>query len=758
VRSSERGLAAPSLVFGFLAVAALLSSLTARAGEISFRNDVIAVLSKAGCNAGACHGNANGKAGFKLSLRGEDPEWDFNALTRDQFGRRVNASDPDQSLILLKPTTEISHEGGKRFAKESWEYRTLRQWVTGGAQADPPGTPSLQKIEVTPTEAILLDPAQTAQLRVRGVFSDGWKRDVTRIAVYEPNNSLASISQDGLVQRQGFGEVTVLVRYLQCQVPVRLAFVPARPCFVWKEPLANNYIDEQVFAKLRRIRTNPSELCRDEVFVRRAYLDLLGILPTAEEARAFVRCEHADKRAKLIDELLQRPEFADFWALKWSDLLRNEERGLDQKGVQNFHRWIRQSIAEGKPMDQFVRELIATRGSTYASPAANYYRANRDPVSRAEATAQVFLGTRLQCAQCHNHPFDRWTQDDYYNWTALFSRVQYKVLENRRQDSNDSHEFKGEQIVFVARKGEVKNPRTGKPASPHMLGETGPETPYVSRAANYGSDRESLDELAAWITSPANPFFARAQVNRIWFHLMGRGIVDPIDDFRATNPASHPELLETLARDFVAHGFDLRHMIRLIMNSRSYQLSSEPNETNREDEMNYSRALVRRLSAEQMMDCQTQVAGVPSKFQGYPAGMRAAELPGARPERARGQRGGPRGSDQFLVAFGKPQRLLTCECERSTETTLNQAFQMISGPTVNDLLTHGDNRLSQWLATGKSSRETMDELYWTALTRAPGQAELEIALKLLDSAKDRRAALEDLLWGLLNAKEFVLRK
>jgi len=740
------------------AAIALLVLADARAAEISFRNDVVAVLSKAGCNAGACHGNANGKAGFKLSLRGEDPEWDFHALTRDQFGRRVNASAPDQSLVLLKPATAISHEGGKRFGKESWEYQTLRDWIAGGARPDAADTPRLRKIEVTPTEEILLDLAETVPLRVQATFSDGSRRDVTRIAVYEPSNSLARISPDGLVERQGFGEVTVLVRYLQCQVPVRLAFVPARAGFIWRNPSAKNYIDEHGFAKLRQLRMNPSELCGDEVFVRRAYLDLLGILPAAEEARAFVRSQGADKRAKLIDELLQRTEFADFWALKWSDLLRNEERALDQKGVQNFHRWIRQSIAEGKPMNQFVRELIATRGSTYASPAANYYRANRDPVSRAEATAQVFLGTRLQCAQCHNHPFDRWTQDDYYNWTALFSRVQYKVLENRRQDSNDSHEFKGEQIVFVARKGEVKNPRTGKPASPHMLGTTTHEPDYVSRLTNYNPGSDALDELAAWMTAPENPFFARAQVNRIWFHLMGRGIVDPIDDFRATNPASHAELLEALARDFIAHDFDLRHVIRLIMNSRTYQLSSEPNETNREDEMNYSRALVRRLSAEQMMDCQTQVAGVPSKFQGYPAGMRAAELPGARPERVRGQRGGPKGNDQFLIVFGKPQRLLTCECERSTETTMSQAFQMISGPTVNDLLTNSENRLTALLASGKSDAEMIDELYWTALTRAPGATELERAQKHLDAAKDRRAALEDLLWGLLNAKEFVLRK
>jgi hypothetical protein len=736
----------------------LLASVAARAGEVSFRNDVMGVLSKAGCNAGGCHGNANGKAGFKLSLRGEDPEFDFDALTRDQFGRRTNPLDPDQSLMLLKPTTEIAHEGGKRFSKDSVEYAILRQWIAGGARSDPANTPKLESIAVTPVEKILVEPEQTVQLQVRARFSDGSEREINHAAVYETANSLASVSPDGLVQREGLGETTILVRYLNRQVPVRLAFVPARPDFAWENAPVQNYVDEHVFAKLRTLRMNPSELCSDELFLRRAYLDVLGILPTAEAAQAFVADPHSNKRERLIDQLLERPEFAEAWALKWSDLLRNEERGLDQKGVQSFHGWIRQSIAEGKPMDQFVRELIAARGSTYASPAANFYRANRDPITRAVATAQVFLGTRLQCAQCHNHPFDRWTQDDYYNWAAVFSKVQYKVLENRRQDSNDQHEFKGEQIVYIARAGEVKNPRTGKPAEPRFLGAVSPDPKEPARSASRNPDQDELESLAVWMTSPENPFFARSQANRIWYHLMGRGIVDPIDDFRATNPASHPALLDALANDFVTHGFDLRHLVRVIMNSRAYQLSSVPNETNREDEINYSHSLVRRLTAEQMLDCEYQVLGIAAKFQGYPEGFRATQLPGARPEKVRGRRNAAGGSDQFLELFGKPPRLLTCECERSSETTMNQAFQMISGPTVNNLLTNPENRLKQLLSSQKSNREIIEELYWTALTRAPATTELVKAESYLEQAKDRRLALEDIAWGLLNAKEFVLRK
>ena len=862
---------------------------------ISFRNDVMAVLSKAGCNSGQCHGNANGKAGFKLSLRGQDPEWDYNALTRDMFGRRTNPEDANQSLILLKPTTQIAHEGGQRFRKDSPEYDLLRQWIARGMPSDPPDEPALVGLKVSPAEIVLFEPTNEIQLGAIAFFSNGSSRDVTRMAVYDTANGLVKITHNGLVQRQNYGETTVLIRYLQAQVPVRLAFLPARPGFVWKNPPEQNYIDEQIFAKLRMLRINASDLCTDNEFIRRAYLDLLGILPTAEEARAFVnedavltqgstaetevranvrpRSNRVDepqrragilpapvgeadgsaqsaragalagqarrlpytrgdfpldreraekragegkrdqatvwdsatwrqrqkKRARLIDRLLERPEFADFWALKWADLLRAEERLLDRKGIEAFHRWIHQGIAEHKPIDQFARELIAARGSTYCNPAANFYRAIREPVARAEAVAQVFLGTQLRCAQCHNHPFDKWTQDDYYDWAGVFARVSYKVLENRRRDNNDGHEFKGEQIVYLADKGEVKNPRTGKPAHSRFLGEpdqlslhqiqgsatvadqltpdpsqdgNSRPTPHPSQEGNPrrtrghllpssrgdggGSDCDELDALADWVTSPENPFFARAQVNRTWFHLMGRGIVDPVDDFRATNPPSHPALLDALAADFVNHKFDLRYLIRLVMNSRTYQLSALPNESNSDDDLNFSRAYVRRLTAEQLLDCQSEVTETPIKFNGYPVGLRAAQLPGALPERKRDEKMSQ--VDHFLETFGKPPRLLTCECERSGDTTMGQAFQMISGPALNELLDAPNNRLARLAAPGRSPRETVEELYWAALTRPPTEKELTRTVALLEKTTDKRQALEDVTWALLNAKEFVLRK
>lgn len=716
-----------------------------RLPAVTFRHDVMAVLSKAGCNAGACHGNKNGKGGLKLSLRGEDPARDWVALSREFFGRRANPSDPDASLILLKPTTQLPHEGGLRFGKDSVEYDILRRWIAAGMEADDGSVPDLKAIEVEPGDQILEAPAGEFQLKVQAHFSDGSTRDVTRLAVYDSVQNCAKISPAGKVEKVADGETTILVRYLGEQVPVRVAFINPLPGFQWRGPAERNYIDASIFEKLRRLKMNPSEVCADTVFIRRAYLDLIGLLPTRQETERFLGDARTGKRAALIDELLERPEFADFWALKWSDLLRNEEKVLDRKGVQSFHHWIRESIASHTGLDRFVHELLSARGSTYENPPANYYRANRNATARSEATAQLFLGTRLQCAQCHNHPFDRWTQDDYYSWASVFGRVNYKVLENRRRDNIDSHEFIGEQIVYLANEGQVNDPRTGRPVRPRLLG-TGP--------AELPAESDPLTALADWII--AQPLFARAQVNRIWYHLLGRGLVDPIDDFRATNPASHPGLLEELAGDFAAHGFDLRYAVRLIASSATYQLSSSPNESNRDDASNFSHGLVRRLSAEQLVDCQDEVLATPSRFNGYPAGLRASQLPGVEAVRARDQK--PSGSDQFLSLFGKPARLLTCECERSNEVTMNQAFQLISGPGLNELLTRADNRLSRLLQEALPPGQMIEELYWAALSRPPSLAEKVPALAALEKSREPRAALEDLAWALLNAKEFVLRQ
>src|SRR5688572_7402917 len=435
-----------------------------------FGTDVMAVLSRAGCNQGICHGNRSGKGGFKLSLRGEDPRADFAALAQDALGRRLDRVDAGRSLILQKPTLEIGHEGGLRFGPGSAEYATIRSWIEGGALPDRPDAPRLVALEVFPREELLVDPSEEIRIGARARFSDGTERDVTAEAVYEPSHPIVSIGKGGRVRRTSFGETTVIVRYLDRQEPVRLAFVPARPDFVWSDPPRENFIDDHVFTKLRARRIAPSAPADDAVFLRRLYLDIAGILPTAEEAAAFEADGRPDKRRLVIDRLLERPELADLWALRWADLLRVEERTLDRKGVHAFHAWIRSAMASGMPLDRFARELLSARGSTYKDPATNFYRAHRDPATRGEAVAQVFLGTRLQCARCHNHPFDRWTQDDYHDWAAAFAPVGYKVLENRRTDTNDQLEFKGEQVVHGAGGESIVNPRTGQPAKPRFIG------------------------------------------------------------------------------------------------------------------------------------------------------------------------------------------------------------------------------------------------------------------------------------------------
>lgn len=711
---------------------------------VSFRDEVMPLLSRGGCNQGTCHGNLNGKAGFKLSLRGQDPDFDFAILTRDMHGRRVNKHQPSASLLLAKASATVPHEGGLRFPVGSPEYALLLRWLSQGLTPDQPDTPRVIKLVVTPSEQFLVQPLTQTRLKAEAHFSDGKKRDVTGLATFESSNASINVEGDGTVASARPADATILVRYGEQQATVRLAFVAERPGFAWANPKPNNFVDEHVFARLQKLRLNPSEPCSDSVFLRRAYLDLLGTLPSAEEARAFLLDPRADKRARLVDALLERPEFAEFWALHWSDVLRNEEKQLDKKGVQVFYGWIRNSLASNKPLNEFARELIAARGSTYDNPPANYYRALRDPQIRAEATAQVFLGIRMQCAKCHNHPFDQWTQTDYHRLTAFFPRVQYRILENNRKDKLDKHEFDGEQIVWIDREGEHLHPVTKKTLQPRFLGADAPAL---------GPDGDRLQLLADWVASPENPFFARTQVNRVWYYLMGKGLVDPNDDFRLSNPPVNPELLTALTRDFVAHRFDLKHLIRTIMASRTYQASSRPNDSNRDDETHFSRAIVRSLTAEQLVDAIATATGVPAKFEGFPAGTRAGQLPGVAAQAKRLSDG-----DKFMRVFGKPERLLSCDCERSEDTTLAQALQMITGTLVQNAVGHADNRLGQMLAAGKATPEIFDSLYLATLARLPSAREREILLPRLERAADRRMALEDLLWALLNSKEFLLRQ
>ena len=722
----------------FLAIA--LSALAFGSG-VEFRTEVMAVLSKAGCNAGACHGNAVGKGGFKLSLRGQDPDLDWLALTREQGGRRVNLVEPEQSLALLKAVSAIAHEGGTRFDRSSPEYAILLEWLRDGAP-DSGRERRLDKLEVTPLEAVLVEPASELRITATAAFSDGSTRDVTRLAVFEPGNPGAKVSVDGVVRRESFGETTVLVRFLGAQLPVRLMFVPAQPDFAWANPPPVNFIDGHVFEKLRIFRVNPASLCDDITFLRRAYLDLAGIVPPPDAARAFCADSAPDKRARLVDTLLTSGEFATFWALKWADLLKIEERQLDTTGMEVFHGWIRDSIAANMPLDQFAREIIAGRGSTIRNPPANWWRANRDPVTRAENTARVFLGTQLNCAQCHNHPFERWTQDNYYEWTSVFSRIDYQVGDNKKKDKNDTREFKGDQVVML-KPGVpgVPNPRTGTQARARFLGGEPPVT---------SPDRDELQALAEWM--PRSPMFARTQVNRIWAQLMGRGIVDPLDDFRATNPPTHPKLLDALAEDFASHGFDLRHSIRTIMASHTYQLAGEGGEAG--DDPNYSHALIRRLGAEQILDSMSRALAAPLRIPGWPKAARLAEVPEGRKHYSPIKTD----LDRFALVFGKPPRLIASDCERTNEPTIAQAFQLLSGPVFDEMLTRKDNVLGSLFASARPDREIISELYLRTLSRRPSATEMDRFTAHVSSAPDKRRALEDVAWALLNSKEFLFRR
>lgn len=730
----------------FAVLLLLLSSHFAAAQTPTFRNHIMPILAKAGCNSGACHGNLNGKGGFKLSLRGEDPLNDFRILTRDHQGRRLNLTDPAASLLLRKATADLPHQGGQRFKPDSLEYRLLHDWIAAGARGDSATLPKLIALEATPANNILIAPITSVQLRVTAIFDDGEKRDVTSLAVFDLSNLSTTVSPQGLVTGLKPGEVTAVVRFNHLQKPVRIAFVPARPDFKWSNPKSSNFIDDLVHAKLQPLRMNPSPTTGDGEFIRRVFLDLIGLPPSPAEGKQFVADPAPDKRAKLIDSLLSRPEFNDHWALKWSDLLRNEERVLDAKGVRAFHHWIRDSIAANKPVSEFVSDMIIARGSTYTNPAANFYRANRSADVRAEAAAQLFLGTRLQCAKCHNHPFDRWTQNDYYSFAAFFAPIDYKIIENKPRDENDKMMFIGEQLVVMNTKNQMKHPTGGRVMQPAYLGES--KKPIDPK-------QDGLESLAHWMTSADNPRFAAAQVNRIWFHLMSKGIVDPIDDFRDTNPPSNPALLAALTKEFTASNFNLRHLVRLICNSQTYQRSSSPTPDNEEDESNYSHAFIRRLSAETLLDAMSAAMDTPLEFNGVPLGFRAAQIPGVTAI-YRDKRPSP--GDKFLRLFGKPARLMTCECERSNDTALGQVFELTSGQAINDLLTADDNRIARLLREKKNDSEIIDELYWATLSRAPTSAELSGAKSLIENVKDRRAAFEDIAWSLMNAKEFVLRR
>jgi hypothetical protein len=735
-------------LFPSIVLTATLTGAVVR-GETApgFKHEIMPLLSRMGCNAGACHGSANGKGNFKLSLRGENPAADFAEIAQNRKSKRLNVDDPDASFLLKKPAKLVEHEGGKRFAPDSEEYRLIRAWIAAGAPADPENVPALTSLTVSPPEALVEEPQRMVTLKATAAFSDGTTRDVTRWAVMEPSNLLAKVNREGVVTAEQSGETTVIVRFEHLQTPVPMAFLAARPDFQWSGPEPANLIDTHVFAKLQRMRTLPSALCDDVTFLRRVFFDLAGRPPSREEAEGFVKDTAPDKRPRLVDTLLSGDDYAKWWTVKWADLFRMEERVLDETGTREMHRWIRESLARDKSMGEFAREILTGLGSTYENPPANYYRALREATLRAETTAQIFLGTRLACAKCHNHPFERWTQDDYYRFSAVFDGMDYTVLENRRKDENDKLEFVGEQVVHLEGKFVLKDPRTKKDPEPGLLGDRAP--------ALGDAPQQRLEQMAAWLTSPQHPLFARVQVNRAWAHLMGRGLVDPVDDFRLTNPPSNPALLDALTEQFVKDGMRLKPLLRLICTSHTYQLSAVPNATNAGDEINFSRTYVRRLPAEPLLDALYAALGEDVEFDNDPEARRAVELSGAR-FITKTRRATP--AQLFLREFGKPPRATACECERSSASSLGQVFTLTSGPGMDKLIRRKENRLGELVHSGKSPAEILTDLYWNTLSRAPSDAERAHLVPEIERASDVRAVLEDITWGLVNSKEFLLRR
>jgi hypothetical protein len=706
------------------------------ASPVSFRRDVISAMNVGGCNAGACHGTPSGKNGFKLSLRGFDPPADFLMLTREQFGRRTDKHDPQASLMLMKAVGSVPHEGGQRYSLASVPAEMMIHWLSEGTRDDVSTLAAVKQAVVTPASRILKSPAKWQQLAVNVAFEDGKTRDMTRLTVFSSSDpSIADVTPGGLVEFKRPGEIAVLCRYLEQMISVRITYLEPREGFVWSNPPENNFVDTHVYAKLKQMSIAPSDLCTDDEFCRRAFLDCVGRMPTAEEVKAFLADKAAKKRDALIDKLVDLPEFADFWALKWADVLRSSRKTIQLKGSHTFQAWLREHFLKNTGMDQMVREIITSSGNTYSNPPANYYRIAKDPQSLAETTAQLFLGVRMQCAKCHNHPFERWTQDDYYGMAAWFARVKTKA-EPEVGTKAANKATPGAEVVFISRDGEVTQPRTKQTMKPHYPGAG-------DAAIKPSEDRR--EALAAWLTKPENPFFAKSVANRVWFHLMGKGIVDPVDDFRDSNPSCNDELLDALAKDFSTNKFDMKRLVKTIMKSRTYQLSAQPTETNRDDSKYFSHAVTKLLTAEQLLDALCDATAVPEKFAGLPIGTRAIQLPDGEV------------NHPFLKTFGQPARELACECERESDGNLAQALQLINGPTVNEKIRNPNNRLGKLLADKKSDDAILTDLYYAALSRPPFDDEKKLALAHIAKGADKRKAWEDVLWALINTREFLFR-
>ncbi|MDB6039657.1 MAG: hypothetical protein JWM99_3498 [Verrucomicrobiales bacterium] len=702
---------------------------------VNFANQIVPIFTKAGCNGGGCHGKSSGQNGFRLSLLGFEPTEDFEHLVREARGRRLFPAAPDRSLLLLKAIAAVPHGGGKRLDAESEDYRLLVRWISQGMPYGSTNDPVIEKIEVFPKERTMAFGGEQ-QLAVMARFNDGSTEDVTRSALYEPNDKeMAKTEENGLVKlyRQP-GDVAVMIRY-QAKVAVFRATIPLGAS-VTNLPVAKNFIDEAVFKKLQTIGMPPSELADDATFIRRVTIDITGTLPTPEQTAQFLTDTRPGKRERLIDHLIEMPAYGDYFAAKWAGLLRNKR--ADKKFTRMtyaFHDWLRDSLLENKPYDQIVRELLTASGEYTENPAAAWYSQAREITMQLEDTAQVFLAQRLKCAECHHHPFERWSQQDYYSFSAFFSQI-------ARKPGNGPNE----EIVFAKRSvAGATNKKTKQSVKPAGLG---------AKPLDLSADDDARQALVDWMTSKDNRFFARALVNRYWKHFFNRGLVEPEDDMRDTNPPTNPELLEALAKSFIESHYDLKQLVRTICNSQTYQLSSIPNAWNKIDKQNFSRYYPRRLTAEVLLDSVDAVTKSESKFDGLPAGTHAVELPD----------NSYNSSSYFLTVFGRPDMATSCECERSQDASLAQSLHLLNAKEIQDKLSQNGGRANLLAEQNtRTDEEKLRDLYFIAYSRQPDQSELaagkshvEHCVKTAANAPaGKRQAYEDIIWAVVNTKEFL---
>ncbi len=695
---------------------------------VSFKLDVMPVFMRAGCNTGSCHGSARGQDSFMLSLFGYDPKGDHYRITREQPSRRINLAIPEESMLVEKAIEAVPHTGGKLFAKNSEHWKTLVQWLRDGAPKDPAEIAKPTSIEILPKNGLLEGVGAKQQMTVIASYSDGTDRDVTSLTVFQSNNDVsAAVDEHGLVTAGKRGEAFVMARFNVFTVGADFVVIPENLKYERPKLVENNYVDTLINNKLHKLRIFPSELCSDEVFLRRVSLDVTGTLPSSETYHRFVSDKSPDKREKLVEELLNRKEFIETWVMKFAELLQirtNDNNGMSYKATLLYFNWLKDRIANNVPMDQIARELLSSTGGTFVNPATNFYQVERQTLKLTENVAQVFMGMQIQCAQCHNHPFDRWTQDDYYSFASFFTQVGRK----RAADPRES-------VIYNRRSGETNHPVHKKPMPPKFLGGGAPEI-------KSGQDRRLI--LAEWLASPENPFFARNLANMVWAHFFGKGIIDPVDDVRISNPASNPELLDELSKRFTEYNYDFKKLVRDVCNSRTYQLASQPNDTNEGDTRNFARANLRRMRAEILLDAISVVTNVKNKFQGLPLGARAVQIADGRV------------TNYFLTTFGRATRETVCSCEVKMEPNLSQALHLLNGDVINRRITQGAV-VKTLLDELKDHGKVVDELYVKCLSRKPTATEKANLLAAVNGEEDKnkQTALEDVFWALLNSKEFI---